>query len=435
MIGAERILWQNTSGIEHALKVKGTLPEWQEHVAGLCAGNSRLAFSVSIAPAASLLYWFGEESGGFNLVGDSSIGKTTVQRIAGSFWGGSNRPGGYLRSWRSTANGLEAMAQIHCDCLLCLDELSQVEPREAGQIVYMVGNGMGKSRARRDGSGRPVAIWRLLVLSSGEITLADKIAEDYRHTRARAGHSVRMIDIPADAGKGYGIFENLHSRADGHTLVKELGAASNTYYGTACRAFIAALQKERPDAIERVRKRRDEWKSQNCPPGADAQVERVASRFGLVAAAGELATKYGILPWGEDEADWAAGECFDAWLKRRGFTGAADIEGGIAAVRKFIELHGDSRFFPAWSPPVQDRVTVNRAGFRHTVDDKTEFFVLPEVWRTEVLNSFEMTIINKALIDRGLLIPDKQGHACKSERISGFGTMRVYHLSPTIIGE
>ena len=79
------------------------------------------------------------------------------------------------------------------------------------------------------------------------------------------------------------------------------------------------------------------------------------------------------------------------------------------------------------------------ASLRHEVRDGhrelTEFFVLPEVWRTEVLNGFEMTIINKALIDRGLLIPDKQGHACKSERISGFGTMRVYHLSPTIIGE
>jgi putative DNA primase/helicase len=138
--GAERILWQSASAVEHALNVKGTLKEWQENVGKPCARNSRLVFGVSMAAAAPLLYLLNEESGGFNYVGDSSIGKTTAQRVAGSFCGGSDTPGGYLRSWRATANGLEAMAQLHCDGLLVLDEMSQVEPREAGQVVYMLGN-------------------------------------------------------------------------------------------------------------------------------------------------------------------------------------------------------------------------------------------------------------------------------------------------------
>ena len=170
--GAERVLWQNASAVEHALNVKGTIKEWQENVGKPCAGNSRLVFGVSMAAAAPLLYLLNEESGGFNYVGDSSIGKTTAQRVAGSFCGGSDTPGGYLRSWRATSNGLEAMAQLHCDGLLVLDEMSQVEPREAGQVVYMLGNGQGKSRSNRDGSGQRIKTWRLLALSSGEITLA-----------------------------------------------------------------------------------------------------------------------------------------------------------------------------------------------------------------------------------------------------------------------
>ena len=48
-----------------------------------------------------------------------------------------------------------------------------------------------------------------MVLSTGEKGLADKIAEE--GGKVQAGQAVRLIDVPADAGKGLGIFENLHS--------------------------------------------------------------------------------------------------------------------------------------------------------------------------------------------------------------------------------
>ena len=175
-------------------------------------------------------------------------------------------------------------------------------------------------------------------------------------------------------------------------------------------------------------------KSEHFPPGADAQVERVASRFGLVAAAGELGIRFGVLPWDKGEADKAAEKCFNSWLARRGFTGAYDIEAGIAAVRKFIELHGDSRFYPAWNPPAPDYPVSNRAGFRLTSGEETEFFVLPEVWR-EILCGFDLVAINKALIERGLLLADGEGHACRSQHVKGVGQKRVYHLSPKILLE
>jgi uncharacterized protein (DUF927 family) len=100
------------------------------------------------------------------------------------------------------------IAEAHCDTLLCLDEMGQVEAREAGDIAYMLANGFGKGRARRDDSERPPAQWRLLFLSSGEVSLADKMAEIGR--RSKAGQEVRLVDIPADAGAGWGAFEELH---------------------------------------------------------------------------------------------------------------------------------------------------------------------------------------------------------------------------------
>ena len=146
---------------------------------------------------------------GLHLRGGSSIGKSTALFVAGSVWGGSPL-NGYVRQWRATDNGLEGVAVAHCDTLLCLDELSQIDARAAGAVAYMLANGAGKARASRSGESRAPMHWRSLFLSSGEISLADKLAEDGRNISLAAGQQVRVIDIPADAGAGYGLFEHLH---------------------------------------------------------------------------------------------------------------------------------------------------------------------------------------------------------------------------------
>lgn len=45
------------------------------------------------------------------------------------------------------------------------------------------------------------------MLSTGEKGLADKILEE--GGRVQAGQAVRLVDIPADAGAGLGLFESL----------------------------------------------------------------------------------------------------------------------------------------------------------------------------------------------------------------------------------
>ena len=75
----------------------------------------------------------------------------------------------YLHRWRATTNGLEALASLRSDTLLVLDELSQVDPKEAGEIAYMLANGSGKARAGKTGAVRPRYDWRILFLSAGEI--------------------------------------------------------------------------------------------------------------------------------------------------------------------------------------------------------------------------------------------------------------------------
>jgi putative DNA primase/helicase len=421
----EPVLFQTENATDYALRVSGDLVGWQIEIGRLCVGNSRLAFAVSLAFAAPLLHGLGEESGGFHYRGTSSVGKTTALRVAGSVWGGGGVQG-YLRTWRATGNGIEAVAQAHCDGLLCLDELGEVDGRDVGPVAYMLANGEGKSRARRDGSGRPAARWRILFLSSGEVSLAAKMTEAGR--AIHAGQEARFIDIPADAGTRLGLFETLHSHPSADSLARHLRAATGRFYGAPIRAYLERLT-ETEGVVEMLRPRLRRFVANVCPPGADGQVGRVAQRFALVAAAGWLATRMGILPWSEDEAERAARVIFLAWLDSRGGDGSAEALRSVRQVRRFLEEHGESRF-TQWDCVPADRPTHNRAGFRRTDNDRTEFFVFPEVFRAEVCAGLDFNAAVQTLRAAGYLAGDNQGKSTSSVRLPGFGkSARVYRLN------
>jgi uncharacterized protein (DUF927 family) len=196
---SERVVFQSSGAFSHAYNSMGSLDDWKRKVAEPARGNSRLILAISAGFAAPLLYPTREESGGLHLRGGSSTGKSTALVVASTVWGGGGS-NGYVRQWRATDNGLEGLATGHSDTLLCLDELSQIDAKAAGAAAYMLANNSGKTRANRNGESRTPQHWRNFFISSGEISLADKLGEDGRNGRAAAGQQVRVIDIPADAG-------------------------------------------------------------------------------------------------------------------------------------------------------------------------------------------------------------------------------------------
>ncbi|MDO9633139.1 MAG: DUF927 domain-containing protein, partial [Humidesulfovibrio sp.] len=326
---------------ENTFRQQGSLEEWREHVGRLCVGNSRLVLAVCTALAAPLLEPLNQESGGLHFVGGSSLGKTTALLVAGSVCGGG--PGGFIKQWRATDNGLESIAAAHCDALLCLDEMGQAGAKVVSEVAYMLANGQGKGRASRDGQARKVQTWRLLFLSTGEMTLAEKVTEDGKG-RTRAGQAVRVVDIPSDAGAGLGLFETLHGRASADLFARQLKEASTNSYGTPLRAFLKDLVANRDMLTRQAQEIMRSFESANCPEGADGQVQRVCGRFALVAAAGELGATLGVLPWPAGEASKAVATCFRAWIEQRGGTGPAEMTAGLEQVRRFFQAHGAARF-------------------------------------------------------------------------------------------
>lgn len=418
---------------ENPFTSAGTLPDWQEHIGRFCLGNSRLVLSVSAALAAPLLQMAGGESGGLHFVGGSSQGKTTALVVAGSVCGGGGVRG-YIRQWRATANGLESIAAAHCDALLCLDELAQVAAKEAAEVAYMLGNGTGKTRANKTGGARKPAEWRLIFISTGEVTLADKVREDGRG-RVTAGQAVRVVDIEADAGTGLGLFEDLHGFPDGDAFARHLKESASRFYGTPLRAFLEKLTSDFDEAARVVPELIKTFTADHCPIGADGQVRRVCNRFALVAAGGECGAAYGVLPWPKGEATRAAVRCFQDWLAVRGGTGAAEVQSGLAQVRAFFQAHGASRF-ETWGNQADESKTINRAGFRRKEDltGAWEYFVPATVFKSEIARGHDTKRLVKELVERGLIITGKDGKPASLHKIPGQPqAARYYRFAPEVV--
>src|SRR5262249_53795645 len=160
----------------------------------------------------------------------------------------------------------------------------------------------------------------------------------------RAGQMVRLIDIPADAGKGMGLFEDLHGASSPAELANHLRQAAVTTYGAPIRQFLTQfthfLSFDGDYEIADIKTARENFVAAHCPGDASSQVRSVCASFGLIAAAGELATRFKSADWPKGEPEKAAATCFLAWLAQRGGADDYEIETGISQVREFLGKHG-----------------------------------------------------------------------------------------------
>lgn len=426
---AEPVLFQAATIEGVGLGQVGTLAGWIANVAGPCAGNSRLVLALSAGFAAPCVGLLKAEGGGVHLPGPSSCGKTTGMHVAASAYGEPER---YARSWRTTDNGLEGVAALHSDLLLVLDEIGQLEPRHAGQVAYLLANGQGKSRSHRDGSPRAMATWRVLFLSAGEIGLSDLVTQS--GGKVRAGQEVRVIDIPADAGAGLGIFERVPDGMTAAAFADKLKAASATHFGHALPAFLNALVANPGRARDTLGALRESLAAKLTPSDAAGQVRRVADRFALIAAAGELATAWTLTGWATGEAERAAQVCFRAWLDARGTAGNAEGAAMLAQVRGFLDANAEARF-TRWDATDVSPRTVNRAGFRKQGDDGPTFYIERECFRREVCAGFDHQAVARTLAGVGALELGSGGESTRKERLPDGRSVRVYVIGPALWGD
>ena len=382
VLGAADVVYQAEAAPTAAAEMTaaGTLDGWREAVAAPCIGNTLLVLSVSLAFAGPLLEPLGLDGGGVHLRGASSRGKSTAQRAAVSVWGSPR----FLHTWRATANGLEGVASACNGSLLALDEMGEVSGREAGAAAYMLANGVGKARADSSGRARRSARWRVIILSSGELGLADKM--DEAGGRMAAGQAVRLLDLAADT-RPHGAFDTLHDACDGAAFANRMKAATAEHHGTVGPAFVAAFLKDRDACLSAVREAVAGFREaavERFGLTGEGQTERAAQRLGLIAAAGEAATAYGLTGWPMGGARDAALEALGLWLDGRGGAGPAEAREAVKRTRAFLVAHGSSQFEAVGAALAaksigfgSGRRIIDRAGWR----DGAVFYIATDAWR------------------------------------------------------
>lgn len=416
---------------ETGVAQKSSLADWQS-LAAMCTGNSRLIFAVSSAFAAPLLSLTDTENGGFNFFGKSSIGKSTALFVACSVYGGPD----YRQQWRATVNGLESVCTAHNDCLLVLDEMGEMEPRDLGKSCYMVANGQGKARANEPDRSQ----WKILMLSSAENTLGQYMNETGKPVKA--GQCVRLIDIPADAGAGHGLFEDLKNCQNGGEFAEVLKQQARNAYGTPILVYLKQvslwLEKDRLKFLEQLNAYKAWFIKQYVPANADGQVRRGAERFALVAYAGELASQCNITGWSDQVATRAAVTCYRAWLDHRGGVGSQEEQAILEQVRYFFQQYFDSGFVvlkdALSNPPF-------RKGFRaFEADGSVEFWVLPEIFKREIAKDYDPRLVTKYCVSAGYIIPSRPDSFQQTKRIPLIHgrksePRKVYVFSDAVLGK
>ena len=422
------IVYQTTQGIDSNYQSKGTLEQWQQGISIPLATHSKLVVALSSAFAGQLLAPLEQQTGaGVHFKGQSSKGKTTALYVGCSVWG---KPSNYCKTWKSTGNALEHTAYIHNDGFLALDEIGEVaNPKELGNIAYMLANGKGKARLTKQITAKPSYTWKVILLSTGEKSLKEIMQENGQKTKL--GQEIRLIDIDIDQSE-HGLFDQIDFAEDGAKQSRLLVERSNQSYGVAGMAWLDYLTHDKKTAIDTAKQLLERYNLELIAEHKQGHIVRVANAFALIATAGELATQVGITGWQTGTAFNAVKTVFNAWVNDFEYVGDYQTKEYILHVKAFFEANESSRFEAITPDPDHIEKILNRVGYWKIENGEKLFPVLPEQFKNEVCKGHDSRKVAKALLIEKLLEHDT-GKNTKTVRLpSRTKAIRVYAVKDTI---
>lgn len=328
-----------------AYKASGTLDDWKAGVAP-AEGNTLVVFCTCAVLGSIMLKVYGGENCGFHLYGLSSTGKSTAAQVGMSVLGCAADPQSSSKpttfgSWSATDNGREIMAACANGAALFMDELDSC-PKGASLTIYPLLNGVGKVRMRSAGSMAQQYTWRLLALSTGELSLYERIMREPQR-EAMLGELSRFLDIPVD---------NLSRNAsltveEAQALALQLKQLSAEYYGSACVAFVQWMFAHYPTQgelraalLEVIDEAESELVERLAPRRhLRAAHKRAIRHFALVLAVGRWASEV-VLPFSVSSIEGAVFAMAEAWCDS--FPSLTDEDRLLDSIRAYLRDQGQS---------------------------------------------------------------------------------------------
>lgn len=216
-----------TRGLTEHFLPKGTLEGWKDamafynrpgfelHQLVVCAGFGSVLMKFMPVNAALLHLWSK----------DSGFGKTTVQHAALSAWG---NPSKLILGERDTYNSKMNRADVMHSLPVCMDEITNIRPADASDLIYQVTGGQQRNRMAANGNteryrGDP---WNLLFISSANCSLIDKVAMAKAMPKAEAQ---RVLEIEVS---------KLFTHKEDKELTDKFSRALHDNYGHAGPIFV-----------------------------------------------------------------------------------------------------------------------------------------------------------------------------------------------------
>lgn len=398
---ADSVVYQASHGLDNRYQQVGTLSQWRDDIAKPVQAHSKLVFSLSTAFAGQLLKPLGQQGKGFHLKGTSSKGKSTALYLACSVWG---NPKTFFRTWKATGNALEHTAHLHNDGFLALDEIGEIaNPRELGNTVYMLANGLGKGRMSRQLAMRELKRWDLNFLSNGECSLKDIMQENGQKTKL--GQEIRLIEIDVDQAQ-YGVFDCIDFAEDGAKQSNLLNERVQEVYGIAGVEWLKYLTTNKAGRIAQAKAIFEQYQSELTASHTQGHIHRVASSFALVAVAGELATQANITGWEAGTAFRSAQQVFNVWLNNFEYQGDYAEREILSQVKAFFEAHGSSRFESLITSRHPDGEIIrprilNRVGYYD--QDNKQYLVSSTMFKSEICAGMNENTVKQTLKKHGWL--------------------------------
>lgn len=409
--------------------VAGSLDGWRDHVAKVIEPYDVPVFSISCAFAAPLLSLFEIQSGGFHCTGTSTTGKTSAQNWALSVWG---KPRDLRHTWHGTRVGFELTAAAHSDALLMLDEIGQADPREVGDLIYMIFNEAGRMRGNARLTHRSLPKWQLLLLSSGEKSLQDLMQEASK--TPMAGQELRLVQVPVDSGDGCGILDGLADSGARGALIRAVDDAVSRNHGHPIRVFLSQLTKTLAHTSD-ARVQVNALAYRFTEGITSDEVKRAALRFALAGFAGELASQWAVTGWPAGRAAQAAEVLFRRWLSQWGYAARHDETVFLDHLEVWLSGHQTGHFAEVdpvtleLTPNAERALTTMRPFFGFTTSRETgrEFYLNAAGW-TALTRGFSRTLAIETLRAANRLEKDPRSGKGKVIRVGDRSKTGRYYV-------
>ena len=306
-----------------------TLDEWKENVAKYAKGNDLIILALLFALAAPVIKVVNAPHFGIHIYGESSKGKSICSYVANSVYGHGKD---LERSWSATRTALINEAIARNDCLLVMDELTNLSPDLGIGITYELFQGVEKLRGNADnGQNRRIRNWQTMILSNGEKNLVDQLKDIFKEKKGnvvKAGELVRMLNISFEGLTNYHQFANDPNLPTPYhkslAFVDFIKSNASKFYGVAGREWISFImnnqtllntEKERNErafinSMIEIKPKDVEYEELN-------QIGRVAKNFALLITVGKCSKH--ITGLNDEEVEQAIFNCFKLWVNEFGW--------------------------------------------------------------------------------------------------------------------